>query len=424
MSSRRPSQFETGAAVVLMVNGMTGSVRQTTMNDLRLDYGLRVLEPAAGQPDSGQGSDTSPPSPRLPPGHTHGDHDIDEAISPLQLSQVQAEDSLSVDVLAVPQTPWPEKDPAPGPHVRSNWRPGAWTWVGYGADPKSEPLAMRGANSQLQAQTLAADLQPQEQAGPQSTRLQRSPGLRPADMLAPTHGSPIYRTKQHETDLAKMVNLLGIGVLLAVMMSGVAFAMMFVNFPLAWPSLTSAVGKDFVKAATTSSLRLQWDRVGGGNDAEGYSLYIRGLPLLSEVTLPPVDVGNASEEIANFGDLQMSSKYKVEIWKKPLGGGAFSQLLYEGTYVTGSSETRLSVNVSALYAGPVSPPYTVTLRWDGGSLAERLYKVSPAQLGSSLVEYEAVGLEPGRPYRGEIWAVRADGEERLAYLFMAKTSSQ
>ncbi|XP_019638152.1 PREDICTED: uncharacterized protein LOC109480394 [Branchiostoma belcheri] len=292
MSSRRPSQFETGAAVVLMVNGMTGSVRQTTMNDLRLDYGLRVLEPAAGQPDSGQGSDTSPPSPRLPPGHTHGDHDIDEAISPLQLSQ---EDSLSVDVLSVPQTPWPEKDPAPGPHVRSNWRPGAWTWVGYGADPKSEPLAMRGANPQLQAQPLvvAADLQPQEQAGPQSTRLQRSPGLRPADMLAPTHGSPIYRT-----------------------------------------------------------------------------------------------------------------------------------LLYEGTYVTGVSETRLSVNVSALYAGPVSPTYTVTLRWDGGSLAERLYKVSPAQLGSSLVEYEAVGLEPGRPYRGEIWAVRADGEERLAYLFMAKTSSR
>ncbi|KAI8514908.1 hypothetical protein Bbelb_074990 [Branchiostoma belcheri] len=371
MSSRRPSQFETGAAVVLMVNGMTGSVRQTTMNDLRLDYGLRVLEPAAGQPDSGQGSDTSPPSPRLPPGHTHGDHDIDEAISPLQLSQVQAEDSLSVDVLSVPQTPWPEKDPAPG------------------------------------LTSGAADLQPQEQAGSQSTRLQRSPGLRPADMLAPTHGSPIYRTKQQETDLAKMVNLLGIGVLLAVMMSGVAFAMMY-----------------FVKAATTSSLRLQWDRVGGGNDAEGYSLYIRGLPLLSEVTLPPVDVGNASEEIANFGDLQTSSKYKVEIWKKPLGGGAFSQLLYEGTYVTGVSETRLSVNVSALYAGPVSPPYTVTLRWDGGSLAERLYKVSPAQLGSSLVEYEAVGLEPGRPYRGEIWAVRADGEERLAYLFMAKTSSQ
>ncbi|XP_066287706.1 uncharacterized protein [Branchiostoma lanceolatum] len=222
-----------------------------------------------------------------------------------------------------------------------------------------------------------------------------------------------------------MVNLLGIGVLLAFMMSGVAFAMMFVNFPLAWPGLTAAVGKDFVQAATSSSLRLQWDRVGGGNDAAGYSLYIRDLPLLSEVTLPPVAVGNASEEIAIFGDLQTRSQYKVEIRKKSLGGGSFSELLYEGTYTTGASETRLSVNVSAVYPGPVPPPYTVSVQ-RAASATGRLYKViivSPAQLGSTLAEYEVTGLEPGRPYRVEVWAVRDDGETRLAYLFMATTSS-
>ncbi|XP_035681406.1 uncharacterized protein LOC118419181 [Branchiostoma floridae] len=220
-----------------------------------------------------------------------------------------------------------------------------------------------------------------------------------------------------------MVNLLGIGVLLAFMMSGVAFAMMFVNFPVAWPGLTSAVGKDFVKVATPSSLRLQWDRVGGGNDAEGYSLYIWDLPLLSEVTLPPVDVGNASEEIADFGGLQTRSTYKVEIYTKSLGGGVFSQLLYGGTYTTGVGETRIGVNVSAVYRGAVPPPYTVTVRRDGGATG-RLYKVSPAQLGTSQAEYEVTGLEPGRPYRVEVWAVRADGEERLAYLFMTSTSSQ
>ncbi|CAH1268724.1 Hypp3956 [Branchiostoma lanceolatum] len=461
------------------------------MSDLRLDYGLRVLEraagqpvggqgsysrppslgqlpgtsyvlePGAGQPDSGQGSDSRPPSPRLPPGTRDGDHDIDEAISPLQLSQDgslalrgQQDGSLALD-RAVPPTPWPEKDPAPGPHVRSDWRPGAWNWVGYSGEPQSQALAAQPAD--LQSQPLTA------QAGPQPSGLQRSTGLRPPDMLAPTHGAPIYRKtasnlpvqslmssplllrglplplmpqifpsrmwaetfwalmtcplywsfcpltmlmrdisipisfsaemlvqgsaqKQRETNLAKMVNLLGIGVLLAFMMSGVAFAMMceytwhfhftmmFVNFPLAWPGLSAAVGKDFVQAATSSSLRLQWDRVGGGNDAAGYSLYIRDLPLLSEVTLPPVDVGNASEEIAIFGDLQTRSQYKVEIRKKSLGGGSFSQLLYEGTYTTGVSETRLSVNVSSVYPGPVPPPYTVSVQ-RAASATGRLYKV-------------------------------------------------
>ncbi|XP_078603472.1 uncharacterized protein LOC144877429 [Branchiostoma floridae x Branchiostoma japonicum] len=377
MSSRRSSQFETGAAIVLMVNGITGSVRETTMNDLRLDYGLRVLEPGAERPDSGQGSDSGPPSPRLPPG-AHGD--IDEAISPLQLSH---DGPLAVRSGTAPLTPWPEKDPEPGPHVRSDWRPGAWNWVGYAAGsraqpaagPQPQPLAIQAAELQGQPMALqAADQRPQPMESPKSSGLQEATGLRPGEMLVPTHGAPVYRTKNRETNLAKMVNLLGIGVLLAFMMSGVAFAMMFVNFPVAWPGLTSQVGKDFVKMATPSSLRLQWDRVGGGDDAEGYSLYIRDLPLLSEVTLPPVDVGNASEEIANFGGLQTRSTYKVEIYTKSLGGGIFSQLLYGGTYTTGVGETRIGVNVSAVYRGAVPPPYTVTVRRDGGATGRR-YKV-------------------------------------------------
>ncbi|XP_035682695.1 uncharacterized protein LOC118420099 [Branchiostoma floridae] len=159
MSSRRSSQFETGAAIVLMVNGITGSVRETTMNDLRLDYGLRVLEPGAERPDSGQGSDSGPPSPRLPPG-AHGD--IDEAISPLQLSH---DSRLAVRSGTAPLTPWPEKDPEPGPHVRSDWRPGAWNWVGYAAGsraqpaagPQPQPLAIQAA--ELQAQPIEVQVQ-------------------------------------------------------------------------------------------------------------------------------------------------------------------------------------------------------------------------------------------------------------------------